>query len=130
MYTYDKQISEEQEAYGLINHISYNKVPAVSKLDSFIDCPSSLPSASLAIKINDNSMEPTLKKGTYAFIELNSLLNNKEVGLFSIDNEIIIRRFINRKSKIILKADNKEIEDIDVTNSKNFYIIGKILNVK
>ncbi len=130
MYTYDKQISEEQEAYGLINHISYNKVPAVSKLDSFIDCPSSLPSASLAIKINDNSMEPTLKKGTYSFIELNSLLNNKEVGLFSIDNEIIIRRFINRKSKIILKADNKEIEDIDVTNSKNFYIIGKILNVK
>lgn len=130
MYTYDKQISEEQETYGLINHISYNKVPAVNKLDSFIDCPSSIPSASLAVKVNDTSMEPALKKGTYAFVEFNSLLENKEIGLFSIDNEIIIRRFINRKGKIILKADDKEIEDMDVTNSNNFYIIGKILNVK
>ena len=50
--TYDKQISEEQESYGFINHISYNKVLAVSNLQSFMDCPSNMPSASLAIKIN------------------------------------------------------------------------------
>lgn len=130
MYTYDKQISEEQESYGLINHISYNKVPAVNNVDSFIDCPSSVPSASLAIKINDISMEPSLKKGTYAFVEFNSLLNNKDIGLFSLDNEIIIRRFYNKKNKIILKADNKEVADMDVTNSTSFYIIGKILNAK
>lgn len=130
MYTYDKQVSEEQEAYGLINHISYNKVPAINKLDNFIDCPSTIPSASLAIKINDTSMEPTLKKGTYAFIELNSLLDNKEIGLFSVDGDVFIRRFINRKGKILLRADSKEIEDMDVTNLANFYIIGKILNIK
>jgi transcriptional regulator with XRE-family HTH domain len=29
MYTYDKQLSEDQEAYGFINHISYNKVPLI-----------------------------------------------------------------------------------------------------
>lgn len=51
MYTYDKQVSEEQENYGLINHIAYNKIPAVNKLESFIDCPSSMPSASIAVKI-------------------------------------------------------------------------------
>lgn len=130
MYTYDKQLSEDQEAYGLINHISYNKIPAVNKLESFIDCPSSMPSASLAVKISDNSMEPTFKKGTYAFVELNSLLNNKEIGLFSLDNEILIRRFYDKKGKITLKADNKEITDINVTNTDNFYIIGKILNTK
>ena len=130
MYTYDKQISEEQETYNFIEHISYNKVLAVNNLDSFIECPSSIPSASLAVKINDNSMEPALNKGTYAFIEFNSLLDNKDIGLFSVDNKIIIRRFTNRKGKIILKADNKEIEDIDVTNSDNFNIIGKVLNNK
>ena len=75
-------------------------------------------------------MEPHLKKGSYAFIELNSLLNNKEVGLFSLDGEILIRRFFDKKGKIILKADNKEIPDINVLNSDNFYIIGKILNIK
>ena len=130
MYTYDKQVSEDQETYGLINHISYNKIPAVNKLDSFIDCPSNMPSASIAVKISDNSMEPSLKKGTYAFIEFNTLLDNKEIGLFSLDNEILIRKFYNRKGKIILKADNKEIADIDASSSKNFYIIGKVLNTK
>ena len=130
MYTYDKQISEEQETYNFIKHISYNKVLAVNDLDSFIECPSSIPSASLAIKINDNSMEPTLNKESYAYIEFNSLLDNKDIGLFSVDNKIIIRRFTNRKGKIILKADNKETQDIDVTNSDNFYIIGKVLNNK
>ena len=130
MYTYDKQISEEQEEYGLIKHIAYNKIPAVNKLESFIDCPSSLPSAALAVKLNDNSMEPKLKKGTYAFIEFNTLLNNKEVGLFSLDGSILIRRFFDKKGKITLKADNKEIADINVENSDNFYIIGKVLNIK
>jgi len=75
-------------------------------------------------------MEPTLKKGSYAYIEFNSLLDNKDIGLFSVDNKIIIRKFTNRKGKIILKSDNKETQDIDVTNSDNFYIIGKVLNNK
>ena len=130
MYTYDKEVNEEQSEYGLIKHISYNKIPAVNKLESFIDCPSSMPSASLAVKVNDTSMEPKLKKGTYAFVEFNTLLNNKEVGLFSIGNQVVIRRFYDKKGKITLKADNKEIEDIVVTDANNFYIIGKILNVK
>lgn len=130
MYTYDKQVSEEQENYGFIDNISYNKVLAVSNLENFIDCPSSIPSASLAIKVADNSMEPALKKDSFAFIEFNSLLNNKEVGLFMVEGKIIIRRFIIRKGKILLKADNKSFEEIDVTDNNNFLIIGKILNCK
>ena len=117
MYTYDKQISEEQESYGFIEHISYNKVVAVNNIEDFIDCPSNVPSASLAIKINDTSMQPALKKNAYAFIEFNSPLDNKDIGLFSVDGKILIRRLIVRKNKLILRADNKEIDDIDVTLS-------------
>lgn len=130
MYTYDKQVSEEQESYNLIEKISYNKVLAVSDLQDFIDCPSNIPSASLAVKVSDNSMEPALKKDSYAFIEFNSLLNNKEVGIFSIDGKVLIRRFVIRKGKILLKADNKQFEEIDVTENNNFFIIGKVLNCK
>ena len=75
-------------------------------------------------------MEPSCKKGEYVFVELNSLLNNKEVGLFSLNNKILIRRFFDKKGKIILKADNKEIAEIEVKNVDDFYIIGKILNIK
>ncbi len=75
-------------------------------------------------------MEPSLEKGSYAFVELNSLLDNKEIGLFNLNNKILIRRFYNKKGKITLKADNSEISNIDVKSSDNFYIIGKILNIK
>ena len=130
MYTYDKQISEEQESYDFIKHISYNKVLAVNNLDNFIDCPSTVPSASLAVKVNDNSMEPSLKKGDYVFIEFNSPLNNKDIGLFSVNGKVLIRKFVALKNKIVLRASNKDLEDIDVTNSDNFYVIGKVLNNK
>lgn len=130
MYTYDKQISEEQESYGFINNISYNKILAVNNLHDFIDCPSNMPSASLAVKMKDDAMEPNIKKGDFAFIEFNSLLNNKEVGIFDINNKILIRRFVIRRGKVILKPDNKEYEEIEVNDSDNFYIIGKVLNCK
>ena len=89
-----------------------------------------MPSASLAIKVNDNSMEPILKKGDLAFIEFNSLLENKEVGVFDINGKILIRRFVIRRGKVVLKPDNKELEEIEVKDSDKFYIIGKVLNCK
>lgn len=130
MYTYDKQVSEEQESYGFISHISYNKVLAVNSLNDFIDCPSDMPGASLAIKVSDNSMEPNLKKGSYAFVEFNSPLDNKNVGIFSINSKILIRRFVVRRGKMILKPDNKEYKEIEISDSDEFYIVGKVLNCK
>ncbi len=127
MYTYDKQINEEQESYGSIKHLSYNKVPAVDKLNSFIDCPENINSASLAVKMPDSSMEPAIKKGDFVFVEFNSLLNSKDIGLFNVNKKVVIRKFFDRNGKITLKALDKSIEDIKISNSDDFYIIGKIL---
>ena len=113
-----------------IKHISYDKVPAIDKITNFIDCPSSVPSASFALKLNDNCMEPSFAKGTYLFIELNPILNNKDIGVFCLNNKILIRRFYSKKGNIVLKADNKEVDDIKITDSDTFLIIGKVLNKK
>ena len=75
-------------------------------------------------------MEPSFAKGTYLFIELNPILNNKDIGVFSLNNKILIRRFYSKKGNIVLKADNKEIDDIKITDSDTFLIIGKVLNKK
>ena len=72
-------------------------------------------------------MEPTLEKNSYAFLEFNSLLNNKDIGLFSVNKKTIIRRFYSKKGKITLKADNKEFEDIVISPEDSFFIIGKFL---
>jgi len=126
MFTYDKTINEEEASYNVVEHISYNKVLAISSIDGFIDCPSSIPSSAIAIKLNDDSMMPTFTKDAYVFIEFNSPLENKNIGLFSYNGKIFVRRFVTKKGKITLKADNKSFEDINVSDKDELYIIGKV----
>ena len=128
MYTYDKELNEEQENYGLVNHIAYNKVLAVDNIAKFIDCPSSIPSASLAVKMPDDSMEDIIKKNEYVFVEFCPILSSKDIGLFSVNGEIFIRRFFdNKKGLITLKPANKAFDNLEIKDDMDFYIIGKIL---
>lgn len=127
MYTYDKTFTNEQKQNKMPDHISYNKVLAVSSADAFINCPLDFPNASLAIKINDNSMEPRLEENTYAFVEFNTPLENKDIGLFELNGKILIRRYVIRKDDLVLRADKKGVEDIILTEKDNYNIIGKII---
>ena len=72
-------------------------------------------------------MEPKLVKGSYAFVELNAPLNNREIGIIEYNDKIYIRRFIVRRDKLVLRADNKEFEEISIHEQDNFNIIGKII---
>ena len=127
-YLYDKPVTDEYTRCKMVNHLSYTKVLAVDSYPEFIECPTNITNASMALKINDDVMEPTLKVNSYAFLELNVPLNNKDIGLFKYNNELIIRRFIIRKDKLVLRADNKKYSDIDLSEDDDFIIIGKVLN--
>lgn len=126
MFTYDKCINEEQESYDVIRHISYNKLLAVDNIGGFIDCPPDIPSSAIALKVRDDSMAPTIAKNSYVFVELNSPLSNKELGIFFYNDKVLIRKFATRNGKITLKAINSDIEDIKVGDNDTFYIIGKV----
>ena len=126
MCTYDKTVKEEHEKYGIVNYIPYSKVLAVDSINGLIDCPAEAATSSIALKINDNSMEPVLEKDSYVFVEFNTPLDNKDLGVFCLNDEIIVRRFTTKRGKIILKAENRKIDDIQVTEEDDFYIIGKI----
>ena len=127
MYTYDKTLNEEQEEYKIVNHIAYNKILAVSNIDGFIDCPSEIPSSAIAIKMADDSMEPTILKDSYVYVEFNSPVDNKDVGLFLSNNEVRVRRYSLKKGTITLKSDNKSFNPVTIDLNDDFYIIGKIL---
>lgn len=126
LYAYDQELSEEQQEYRYLNHISYNKVPAVSNIDEYIDCPYDFTNASFAYKVPDNSMEPLVKESKYAFVEINGLVENKAIGLFKLNDEYYIRRLIYKKGKFALRADNKNYKDINVNSKDKFQIIGRI----
>ncbi len=127
-HLYDKNITEDDERCKMINHLSYNKVLAVDSYSQFIDCPANVPNTSVALKIEDDSMVPYFEKGSYGFLELNVPLRNKDVGLFLYNGRFFVRRFIIRKDKLVLRADNKNYNDIDLTEDDNFTIIGRLFN--
>lgn len=126
LYTYDKTLSNEQVEYGYIDHISYNKIPAISKVDDYINCPSDFSNASFAYKVPDSAMAPIIKEGTYAFVEINGLIENKAIGLFKLNDKYLVRRLLYKKDKFVLRADNKDVKDITVNSRDMFQIIGRV----
>lgn len=130
LYTYDREITKDEIKHDIISSISYTKVLAINDINyigDFIDCPSHKPSASIAIKITDDSMLNTFDLNTFAYIEFNSPIENNDIGLFQYQNQIVIRKFIIRQNSFILKADNTSYPDIRIENFDEFYIIGKVL---
>lgn len=127
MNLFDYNLTEEQKKYNVINHLEYNKVPAFDSISSYINCPGNMSNVSMALKITDNSMEPLLNKNSYAYIALNIPLNHRDIGLFLYNDKILIRRFLIRKKNLVLKCENKNFEDINVFETDNFVIIGKIV---
>ena len=74
----------------------------------------------------DSSMDPIFKAGDTLFVEQAGILENKDIGLFKLNNEFLVRRFTFKKNKFILKSNNKSVKDISVTSKDNFSILGKI----
>ena len=128
LHTYDKTLNKEQEKFNYLKYVPYNKIPVFSNLDDFIVCPSKYSNAAFAFKVPDNSMEPIFLKDSNVYVEIAGLLENKDYGLFKVDNKFLIRKFLYRKSGFVLRAENKnlEIEDILVQDIKDFEIIGRI----
>lgn len=126
LHTYDKELDEEQKEYNYTKYISYNQIPAVTSFDNYIDCPAKYANASFAYKVQDNSMAPIISQNSYAYIEINGLVKNKDIGLFKYNGEFLIRKLIYKKGKFVLKAENKEIPTITVSSDDSFSIIGKV----
>ncbi len=74
-------------------------------------------------------MSPKYKLGSIVYVEMNTPLNNKDIGIFEYEGKLIVRKFIIRRKDIVLRAEKEEIEDIIVTKDTNFNIIGKILGI-
>jgi len=127
MYTYDKKLTQEQLDYEIVNHIKYDSVPVFDNLLGFANVPKDYSSASICLKVKDNSMSPKFNQNDYVFIELNTPLNNKDFGLFEYKGEYLIRKFIVRKNDLVLRAEVDDIPDIVITSKDDFYIIGKVL---
>ena len=125
-YTYDKKLTQEQEEYDYIKYISYDRIPLVEKFSDFVESPVDIPNISFAYRITSDEMSPLIKENAIIYIEQNTTIENKEIGLFYYNGEYMVRRLLYRKESFILKADNKDLPNISITNKDTFYIVGKV----
>ena len=66
-------------------------------------------------------------KGTYAYVEINSPLNHRDIGVIEYKNKIYIRRFIVRRDKLVLRPENNDYEEISIFEGDDFTIVGKVI---
>ena len=126
LYVYDKEFTEAQTRFNIVESIPYNTIPLVSNIDNMIECPHSIPNASIAFIMTDDAMKSSVPKGSTVFLEFNAITDHKELGLFKYNDSILVRRLVYRKNKLILKSDNLLSKDIVVENCANLSIIGKV----
>ncbi len=123
---YDKEYTPECEQYHLENAMPYTTIPLISDINSMIYCPPSIPNASLAFIMQDDSMKSSAPKGSYLYLELNAIPEHRELGLFQYNDKLLVRRILYRKNKIVLKSDSLLAKDIVIEDGSQFTIIGKV----
>ena len=127
MHTYDKDLTEEQKSYNIENHINCDLIPVFGTIEGLSRCPKELFNATFVFRAFDDAMSPKIQRGDYLYTSINTPLDNKDIGLFLYDGKIIVRKFIIRRTDLVLRAENKDSKDIVLTKDSEFYIIGKIL---
>lgn len=121
-----KTLNEEQEEYGYVDYIPYGLIPVV-EVKKYVESPKNTDKNIMGVIVKDNSMEDKIKKGSTIFVEFYTPVNTKDVGMFSVNGDILIREFRLKGDKITLKAYNKEYKDIDIKDEDDFKIIGRMV---
>lgn len=97
--------------------IDYISLPEVSS-----DC--------IAIKVDGESMEPTLSPGDLIVLKKEMEVNIGDIGVFlnKTTGESFVKRLKNRNGNYILESDNSLFSDIEI-NTDEIYCCGKVINV-
>ena len=106
---------------------------------SYFDTPSSHieqypfgiipPSASFAVPISGDSMEPEYKDHSTVFVQSTPRVENGEIGLFSLNGEPYIKQLVvdNKNREIRLHSLNSSYSDIKVAEFDDLRVFGKVL---
>ena len=77
--------------------------------------------------VNDDNLKPFLYKDAIVIVEKTKEIDNGETGLFSINNEFFIRKYLQKETINILYDDRFPSEPIIVIEKDDFKFYGKIV---
>lgn len=89
--------------------------------------PELIESADFCIYVNGDSMEPAIKRGSYAFIRKTSELRNGLIALVIYEGTVLIKKIDIQDDCINLISLNPKYKTIKVEPHHQFKLIGKIV---
>lgn len=81
----------------------------------------------ISILMNSNDMSPTILDESIIIVKTDVEINSGDIGIFSIDENVLIRRFFRKNETTLLLSDKIPYNPIIIEKNDNFKIIGKVL---
>jgi len=84
----------------------------------------------IAVLMRDNCMEPFLPKSSYLVIEKSLTVKDEEAAAFFLNGDLLIRKLKTYGELKVLRGINNTCEDIEIKDTDNFMIYGKVIEYK
>lgn len=86
--------------------------------------------ADFGIRIQGDSMEPTIKDGTIVWVRKATELFDGQIGIFMVDDSAVCKRFYKEGEGIRLESDNDAYDPIVIHDYERFGIVGRVLEYR
>lgn len=81
----------------------------------------------ISILMNCDDMTPTILNDSIIIVKPDSEINSGDIGIFSLDENILIRRFFEKGETTLLFSDKNPYETIIIEKNDTFKFLGKVL---
>lgn len=84
-----------------------------------------------AVRISGKSMEPAIADGSIVLVKKCDALENEDIGIFSVNGDVMCKRFIVEDGQSMLVPDNnsKQYKKIQLNENVNCVIQGKVIDI-
>ena len=76
-----------------------------------------------------DSMSPTILENDYLIADPDAKIENGNIIIVRVNSEVFVKRYSHSGDKIILKSDNVEYPQFEITNNMKFEIEGKVVRI-
>jgi DNA polymerase V len=107
--------------------------PADDHLEGFLDLNQHLiqnKDATFFVRVQGNSMiDAGIKPNDILIVDKSLAPNNNSIVIAVLDGEFTVKRLLKTGSKIVLKAENPDFEDIEIIEGNELIIWGTVTSV-
>ncbi|MDR3259114.1 MAG: LexA family transcriptional regulator [Fusobacteriaceae bacterium] len=82
-----------------------------------------------AVRVNGDSMEPTIKNSSLILCRQCQEINNDEIGAFVLNDDAFVKRLKVTTNYVALISDNPNYNPIYIGPGENFKVVGRVIKV-